>query len=281
MTVHVTYRNPEGVTAELELEGDPFDVCDRAQRKLFPVLLEDGWARLLEHRKRRDEFNESVQRHKKLRDEAAAEADTAKKALDELKRTRMPKGGRPVHMIKKDIQALEFKQQTTVLTAPKERALIEQLQALYAELRQKEDAYKADPELKDALGKFEAARERAEKAHQKVAETAEKAQSEHESMVKLFEQSDRIRKEADKLQERFVGSKVEADKVHKEYIEVVNGIHELENKMLEMRTGVSTETRAEARDAAHSAADLVFEKFKKGEKLSTEDLMILQKAGLL
>ena len=33
--------------------------------------------------------------------------------------------------------------------------------------------------------------------------------------------------------------------------------------------------------AAQKQADDIFEKFKRGEKLSTEDLMILQKAGLL
>ncbi len=234
-----------------------------------------------EHRKKRDEYNEAVQRHKKARDEATLEAETAKGALEDLKRARMPKGGRPVHMIKKDIERLEFEQQTKVLTTPKERALIEQLQALYAELRQKESAYKADPELREALEKYEAARDRAEKAHQKVAETAEKAQAEHESMVNLFGQSDKIRKEADKLQEKFVTAKLEADRVHKEYIDVVNRIHEIEKEVQTIRTGVSDEVRAEAQQVADAAAEAVYERFKKGEKLSTEDLMVLQKAGLL
>lgn len=234
-----------------------------------------------EHRKKRDEFNEAVQRHKKGRDEATFESDATKAVLDDLKRERMPKGGRPVHMIKKDIERLEFEQQTKVLKPAKERQLIEKLQALIAELRQKEKAYDADPELKEALAKYEAARERAEKAHAKVAETAEKAQGEHEAMVKLFEKSDKIRKEADRLQERFVTAKLEADRVHKEYIDVVNRIHEIDKDVNAIRTGSSPEERAQRQQDADTAADDVFERFKKGEKLSTEDLMVLQKAGLL
>lgn len=234
-----------------------------------------------EHRKRRDEFNEAVQRHKKGRDEATNESEIAKGALEELKKSRMPKGGRPVHMIRKDIQRLEFEQQTKVMKPAKERELVDKLQALVSELKQKEKAYDADPELKEALVKYEAAREKAEKAHQKVSETAEKAQAEHEAMVKLFEQSDKIRKDADRLQEKFVTAKLEADRVHKEYIDVVNRIHEIEKDVHSIRTGSSPEARAQAQADADTAADDVFERFKKGEKLSTEDLMILQKAGLL
>ncbi|MBW3583514.1 MAG: phosphoserine phosphatase [Euryarchaeota archaeon] len=234
-----------------------------------------------EHRKKRDEYNEAVQRHKKTRDEAMAESDAAKEALETLKRERMPKGGRPVHAIRRDIERLEFEQMTKVLTPAKERGLIEKLQALMSELKQKEDVYKADPELKEALDKFEAARERAEKAHQKVSETAEKAQAEHEQMVKLFGQSDRIRKEADQLQEKFVGAKVEADRVHKEYIELVNRIHELEKTISDQRVDSTGKSIAERREVAQDRADDIFERFKRGEKLSTEDLMTLQKAGLL
>jgi uncharacterized coiled-coil DUF342 family protein len=233
-----------------------------------------------EHRRKRDEYNESVKRHKKTREEDATAANDAKEKLEELKKHRLPKGGRPVHMIKKQIQKLEFEQQTKVLKPAKERELIENLQALYTELKQKEDSYRSDPELKDALEVYEQARERAEKAHQKVSETADKAQSEHEAMVKLFGQSDRIRKDADKLQEKFVTAKLEADRVHKEYIEIVNNIHDIEKQVQDIRKSASEPT-AEEVSAAEDRADDVYERFKKGEKLSTEDLMTLQKAGLL
>jgi uncharacterized coiled-coil DUF342 family protein len=38
---------------------------------------------------------------------------------------------------------------------------------------------------------------------------------------------------------------------------------------------------SEAQAAAQADADEIFDKFRKGEKLSTEDLMALQKAGRL
>ncbi len=229
-----------------------------------------------EHKKRRDELNEGVQRQKEIRDEANAVADEAHKAAEALRAERGPDGAGPevnVARLKKEARQLEYKQMTEVLTPPKERELIERLQEIGKLLKQKDRALKADPELKAAIEKAEQLREKAEKEHARVSEIAEKAQGEHDAMIQLYKKSDKVRKLADRMQEKFVISKMEADKVHKAYIEIVNQIHEIEDQS---RGG----TRIDAQ-AAEAAADEVYEKFKSGEKLSTEDLLTLQKAGLL
>ncbi len=234
-----------------------------------------------EHRKQRDEHNESVQRHKKARDEASKEAEAAREHLAELRKERLPPGGRPLHVIKKDLQRLEFEQMTGVMTTAKERDLIERMKAVRAELKQKEATINEDPELKAAQEAYDAARAKSETAHHKVGETAEKAQSEHEKMVTLFGQTDKVRKEADRYQERFVAAKLEADRLHKEYIDIVNQIHEASNAHRTAQREASGEFTAERAAEINADADAIYERFKRGEKLSTEDLMTLQKAGLL
>lgn len=233
-----------------------------------------------EHKKRRDELNERVRSQKTVRDEANAAADEAHKAADTLRRERNPDGGEEVNIpkLKKEARALEYQQMTQVMKKEKEQALIERLQQIGRLIKQKDKALKADPELKDKLDRAEALKEKAEKEHSKVGELAEKAQGEHDAMIKLYKESDKLRKTADKLQEKFVVSKMEADKIHKAYIEYVNQIHEIEDSM-----GGSGSGRMSAGDQkrAEAAADEVFERFKNGEKLSTDDLLTLQKAGLL
>jgi uncharacterized coiled-coil DUF342 family protein len=164
-----------------------------------------------------------------------------------------------------------------VLTPAKERALIERLQEIGKQLKEKEQVLRADPELKSSMEKAEQLKEKAEKEHAKVAELAEKAQGEHDAMIKLYKESDKLRKVADKLQEKFVVSKMEADKIHKAYIEYVNQIHEIEDSL----GGGGGRASAGDQKKAEAAADEVYERFKSGEKLSTEDLLTLQKAGLL
>ncbi len=234
-----------------------------------------------EHKKRRDEMNEGVRRQKELRDEANKVADEAMKAAEALRRERGhdPEEGAPridPARLKREARQLEYQQMTTVLTPKKERALVERLQEIGKLLKAKDKELKADPELKAAIEKADDLKEKAEKVHGKVGEVAQKAQAEHDAMIKLYKQSDKIRKSADKMQEKFVVSKMEADKVHKAYIEVVNMIHEIEDA----NRGSGGGSRHDSA-AAEAAADEVFERFKSGEKLSTEDLLTLQKAGLL
>lgn len=232
-----------------------------------------------EHKKRRDELNDQVKRQKEVRDDANRIADEAAKDADSQRRDRMPEGAGEVNVarLKKEARTLEYKQMTEVLKPDKERALIERLQEIGKLLKEKDQALKADPELKATIDKADRLKEKAEKEHAKVGELAEKAQGEHDSMIQLYKRSDKLRKTADKLQEKFVVSKMEADKIHKAYIEYVNQIHEIEDE-LGMSSGGSRPGDAAK---AEAAAEEVFEKFKAGEKLSTDDLLMLQKAGLL
>ncbi|MCA1820074.1 MAG: hypothetical protein LC620_08530 [Halobacteriales archaeon] len=235
-----------------------------------------------EHKKRRDEMNEGVKRAKEARDDANRLADESQKGADTLRRTRMPEGdaSQSIVKLKKEARQLEFQQMTSVLTAAKEKALMDRLKEIGKAIRDKEKMLRSDPELKAALEKADELKEKAEKSHAKVGEMAEKAQGEHDAMIKLYKESDKLRKKADKLQERFVVSKMEADKIHKTYIEFVNAIHEIEDAQAggSRDSAASQASRAEKSEAA---AELVFQKFKAGEKLSTEDLLTLQKAGLL
>lgn len=235
-----------------------------------------------EHKKRRDELNEGVKRSKEGRDEANRVADDAGKVADTLRRERMPEGaaGDSVAKLKKEARQLEQTHMTTVLTTSKEKALMERLKEIGKLIRAKEGLLRSDPELKAALEKADDLKEKAEKSHAKVGELAEKAQGEHDAMIKLYKSSDKLRKQADKLQEKFVVSKMEADKIHKAYIEVVNDIHMIEDS--QVQAGGSRGGPSPAQQARNEvAAEAVFAKFKAGEKLSTEDLLTLQKAGLL
>ncbi len=235
-----------------------------------------------EHKKRRDEMNDGVKRSKEARDEANKAADESQKAADALRREQMPEGigGDSVLKLKKEARQLEMDHMTKVLTTPKEKALMERLKEIGKLLKAKESALRANPELKSALETAEALKEKAEKSHAKVGEMAEKAQAEHDAMIKLYKTSDKLRKSADKLQEKFVVSKMEADKIHKAYIEFVNAIHAIEDAESVASGGMGRSSH-QSQAQNEEAAERVFQKFKSGEKLSTEDLLTLQKAGLL
>jgi len=73
-----------------------------------------------------------------------------------------------------------------------------------------------------------------------------------------------------------------ADEEHRKHIEHIRQVHDYDKIIhgIWMKSRGVTEEVAEEVDAKKEA-ELIFERFKKGEKLSTEDLLTLQKSGYL
>lgn len=242
-----------------------------------------------QHKAKRDELNGKVKAGKARRDELNKEAHAKSEALNALRRERgvaSVGSGVPLGKLRAEIKHLEYQQQTTVLTPKKERELIELIAAKQKELKEREAAYQENEDVKLAYEAMKAAKAAAEEQHQAVTLLANQAQQEHDQMVQLFNQADGLRKQADAAQADFVRSKVEADKVHREYIDAVGAIRDLERVTGALRaTGPRAEREAStpggASAQAQAEAEEIFDKFRKGEKLSTEDLMALQKAGRL
>lgn len=262
-----------------ELNGQARSLAD--QRDEFNAQVRGLVNQANEHKKRRDALNEQVQHAKKLRDEYNVQHEDLARREEDLKHRVLPQGGRSLGFLRRELKRLEFEQMTKVLKPEKEKALLEELARLHREIRSKEQEISSNPELKASHEASLQAKERAEKQHEKVGELAQSAQGEHEQMVKLFAQSDRVRRQADAMQEKVVVAKLEADKVHKAYVELVDKIHVLEEDFQKVRRAAGEAKAVASREDQQKQADDIFERFKKGEKLSTEDLMALQKAGLL
>lgn len=242
-----------------------------------------------QHKAKRDATNQKVRDAKAKRDELNKAAHAKAEALNTLRRERghQQEGGTPLPKLRAEIKHLEYQQQTTVLTPKKEKELIELIGAKLKELKEREASYTESADLKAAYEEMRAAKAAAEEAHAQVTALANEAQAEHDAMAKLFHEADGLRKLADAEQAEFVKHKVEADKVHRAYIDAVTSVRELDRVVQAIRgqappsRGERQESRNEPTAAERAEADDIFEKFRKGEKLSTEDLIALQKGGRL
>ena len=233
------------------------------------------------HRQRRDELNAQVQAAKVERDKGNRRVNDLLARVNELKRTKAPRGGVPLSHLKREARDLEFRHQTSVLKPGEERALIEEMGRLQAEIRKREKELEQDVEVKKAVEEFRAARDAAEAAHKQVGELAEAAQREHDAMVALFEQGDALRKQADGAQEEFIRTKMLADEEHRKHIEFIRQVHDYDKIIHGIRQKGRKVPVEEGGTGAKRQAELIFERFRKGEKLSTEDLMTLQKSGYM
>lgn len=233
------------------------------------------------HKAERDRLNEAVQEAKGKRETWNKKVSELLDQLNRQKRKKVPRGGVPLEKLKRDLRGMEFKQQTSVLAVDKERDLVEQITGLQMEIKQRERQLQDDEAIRQLQAEVDEARETAEARHQEVSRLAEEAQVHHDAMVSLYEQADEVRAEADNAQEEFIKTKMAADELHQKHIDSIREVHDYDKILHGIR---AKDRRSRARTAEVSAkkeAEEIYERFKNGEKLSTEDLMVLQKSGYL
>ena len=232
-------------------------------------------------RESRDKLNSEVREAKAQRDEWNRKFnDLSDKAIN-LRREKMPKSGLSIRKFKAELRTLEKKHMTSVLSADKEKALMKEMSQLDAKIKEMEMEIEQFSEVKTAEKETRDAKDNAENFHRKVSESAEKAQIEHDAMLKLYEEADRARKEADSAQEKFIEAKLAADEEHREHIEHIRQVHDFDKIITGIRDKGRKARQEKDDTSAKKEADEIFEKFRSGEKLSTEDIMVLQKSGYM
>ena len=204
-----------------------------------------------------------------------------KKRIGELVKSRASSSGTNINELKKQLRSLENEQMTQPMSPQKEKKVIEIISEIHTKIKNQEDKLNKDPRLKKALEEEKIIKQKAEKQHDLVEKLATRAQEEHEEMINLIKQLDKHVKRVNGIQEEIVMTKIQADTVHKEFIECVDKIHELERQVTTTQDKKRKIKKATEASSAQKEANEIFERFKRGEKLSTEDLMALQKAGLI
>jgi len=230
------------------------------------------------HRDRRNGLNVEVGEIRDERREITNLTNSHKDDFLKLKRQRF--SGRnlpPVSRLRKQIQELELKQMTTPLTTDKERALVDEISSLQNKIKQHDELIETDTEVLDARDTFRESENKRRELGKKMQKSRQEAQAAHHVKKDSLRLNRQTRRKADAAQKQFVKAKEKADEVHNDYIEYLRGMQEIDRMTASQgRSGSSADQRA----SAASAEDL-FAKFLAGEKLSTEQLMIIQKAGML
>ncbi len=233
-----------------------------------------------EHRNKRDEHNQKVRESKVDRDKWNKITTEKSVELIQVKKRKLPQQGKTsTSRLRREIKEMELKQMTSVLSIKDERKLVERMKAIKAEINALDSVLVEDEEIKTAIAELEEAREKAEFHHTSVETAAQLAQEEHDLMIQLYDQGHGLRKEADDAQEQFIKAKVAADEAHKNHIEHLRQVHDFDKILFGLRKKAREERVEKEEEAAKKTSNEIMDKFKKGGKLSVEDLLSLQKGG--
>jgi len=238
------------------------------------------------HRENRDELNVKVRESKELRDEWNKKVAELNDKVSALRKDREPvekknEGEVPTKQLKKQMKDLEFMHQTKSMGQDEEKKVVKQISQLAHQIEEREKVSEQGGEVKELVHQLREAKVQAEVYHKAVSEYARLAQTAHDDMIALYEQADTLRKEADAAQEKFVECKTLADEEHRKHIEQIKTVHEMDKDVGAIKSRKAKDRRKKVDVESKKEAEEIFERFKAGEKLSTDDLMSLQKSGYL
>ena len=256
----------EELIAKIAEEREGFNKVAKEQRKIRDDLndsLKENLKSAIELRDKRNKINESVEEAKKLRDEIN----------EELKKLEWSSGRRDRLKLENEIKKIDKIIETRVLDIKKENQLVKNANDLRKQLMDIKEDEKAKDQAKD-LKKI------SEERHGKVVELSTAAQEFHEKMLNFFRKTDDIRTEADEAHKKFIEARKAASSKHEEFKIVLSEIHvinkELGTNKSKRRKSEKQSSTKKNREEKEKAED-IFEKFKNGKKLTTEELLLLQK----
>jgi uncharacterized coiled-coil DUF342 family protein len=237
-----------------------------------------------QHKNRRNELNALASKCAREKDKRNEINDQANSFFDEIEAFKKEHGGiknRGIKELQKQIEHLEFRQQTEVISTDKERELIDKIKQMKSSVREQEAELEQNKEIKNKITLARDFRKEASDLHAKVTEMAELAQKHHDLMVESYRKADKSREEADNAHKSFVEAQESADAEHKyfiacqkelrDYDKVISGLRKKTKK-----TKVTKEQKAVRKEAEH-----LFKMFRAGEKLTTDDILLLQRSKLI
>ncbi|MBQ6138383.1 MAG: phosphoserine phosphatase SerB [Methanobrevibacter sp.] len=255
--------------AKVADERESFNREAKEQRKIRDELnseLKENLAKAIEFRDQRNEINKQVEENKKARN----------KVNDEIKSLEWSSGKKDKIRIETEIKKIDKIIETRVLDIKKENQLVKNANDLRKELAE----IKEDDKVKEEAAEL---KKKSEEYHAKVVELSEQAQEAHEQMLSYFRKTDEIRTAADEAHKLFIQARKNASAKHEEFKMILSEIHVINKKL-----GSSKNRKRRSEKSSGSSnnkknreekerAESIFDKFKNGKKLSTEELLLLQK----
>ncbi len=234
------------------------------------------------HKELRDENNKAVQTIKLERNQLNEKANALFEDIDEYKKEHGAiSNSREIKEVQKRIEKLEMDQQTRVMNTDKERELIDQIKQLRTQIKDQEVEIEQNKGIHTKLQEAREFRRAASELHATVTEKAELAQQHHDQMVECYRNADKSREAADESHRKFVEAQEAADTEHNQFIACQKELRDYDKVIGGIRKkGKRTKVNKEQK-AVRQEAEQVFQQFRAGEKITTDDILLLQRARLI
>ncbi len=219
----------------------------------------------------RDKINKKI---KELKAKRKIENMKVRELREELKKLQASSGKSNFRKIQREIQALEWKIQTTVLDIKKEDALVKRIEML----RKKLEDYKELIQISDRMEKHKNA---SKKIHNQIIKLSKESQRHHEKFLRALEKIKEKENEIDELNKQKKEVIPILEKERKDLAFYIKLLKKIENKIKKAENEIEEISHKTGERELREKAERIYEKFKKGEKLSLDDIYLLRRFNLV
>jgi len=251
------------------------------KRDRFNEQIKTLRAEILELKGKRDKLNEKVkelkQQREKTKTEIQEKIEELRKLNQEFKAFNKKKPSRSFQSLKKEVEGIEWKIQTTPLSLPEEKELVERIKQLETQLnihRKLDQLNQKNLELQAKLNALETNRKL---YHEKLMETAQKSQEIHKKLLEKIGETKNLKIEADNLHKLFLRTKEKARPIQEEMSAISNQIRQLREQIREEDEKEKKKKDEALREEFERQAR---EKLKRGEKLTWQEFQLLAEKGM-
>lgn len=212
---------------------------------------------------KRDKFNSKIQELKK---ERTIMNSKIKELFAGYKKLRQDAPKKDFKRMEVELNRLEWRLQTSVLKVEKEDELVKRIELLKSELKDFKD-------LIDISKEIDTKKLKSKKIHSKILAYSQESQKHHETFLENIRDIRALEAKIDDINKK-------KEEVNSKLEELKSSVKEKEEEIKRLSEALDKkEKKKQQKSVAElkKEAKLIYEKFKKGEKLSTEDLFLLQR----
>jgi len=231
-------------------------------------------------KQQREEYEKLISSKKTKRGELNRKASSYYSMVEKQRRRSDIQSIQAFERLRERIAELELRQQVEVLSKDKEKKLVARITELRREFDRMEKELEKDKKLTELLKKAQKYRVESDKYHEEVINLVKQSHECHDKMVKCFKEADRIREKADDAHRLFLEAQKEADEAHKRYIRYLRDMKDFDRVIGGLRRKIREDWGFRERMEARKKAKGIYDKFREGEKISTEDLLLLQRSEM-
>lgn len=230
----------------------------------------------IELKKVRDQINSEVRELKQQKNRI--KADIACK-IEELKHLRQETeelcSKRPaiaLQRLKKEIEEIEWKIQTTSLDLHEEKKLVERVSKLEVQLSIHRKISVLRQKMMELKAEIKALSARAKSLHEQIAEKVKESQSCHEKMMLILEESKHVKAEADYIHELYMKAKAASKTLQ---LEISRILEDMSRAKAEVAAEEEIKRKKAEEELVKTVEKQALEKLKRGEKLTWEEFKLI------